>query len=89
MLLEGRRQARHSETFPVRISSEEKPLAKEACSTQNLSSLGARVLSKRTWLLNSRVTLKSLDGDLWARARVVYCQPIGEGAFAVGLEFLS
>ena len=83
----GRRRARNYERLLVQIFSEDKPLVTEACPTQNLSSLGARLITERSWLPNSRVVVKSSDGDLWARARVVYCQPLNRNAFAVGLEF--
>jgi PilZ domain len=86
-MLDGRRRARNSERLLVQIFSEEKPLVSEACSTRNLSSLGAQLITERSWLPNSLVVLKSSDGDLWARARVVYCQPLSRNAFAIGLEF--
>ena len=84
---EGRRRARNSERLLVHICLEEKPLVSEACPTQNLNSLGARLITERSWSPNSRVVVKSSNGDLWARARVVYCQPLTRKAFAVGLEF--
>ena len=83
----GRRWARDSERLLVQIFSEEKPLVSEACPTQNLSSFGARLVTERPWPPNSRVVIKSLIGDLWARARVAYCQPLSGRTFAVGLEF--
>jgi PilZ domain len=84
---EGRRRVRNFQRLLVQIFSEEKPLVGEACPTQNLNSLGARLITERSWRPNSRVIVKSSDGDLWARARVVYCQPVSRKAFAVGLEF--
>ena len=86
-MLEGRKRARDCKQLLVQIFSEEKPLVGDACPTQNVSSFGARVITKRSWLPNSRVILKSLEGDSWARARVVYCQPVNHKTFAVGLEF--
>ena len=86
-MLEGRRRARNPEAILVRISSEDRPPINEACRTQNVSSLGARVITERSWLPNSRVVVKFAEGALWARARVVYCQPVNHKTFAVGLEF--
>src|SRR5258706_8797950 len=84
---EGRRRTRNLERFLVQIFSEEKPLVSEACPTQNLSSLGARLITERAWPPNSCVVVESPSGDLWARARVVYCQPVSCRTFGVGLEF--
>ena len=50
---------------------------------------GARVRTVRPWKQDTRVLVKSSLGKLRARARVVYCQTLPEGTFAVGLEFLA
>lgn len=86
-MFEGRKRVRNSQRLLVQVSSEEKPLVSEACPIQNLNSLGARLISERSWSPNSRVVVKSSNGDVWARGRVVYCQPLNRKAFAVGLEF--
>jgi hypothetical protein len=54
--------------------------------TENVSARGARVLTTHPWQPNERVTVRSLLGSLRSRARVVYCQPLSEGSFAIGLE---
>ena len=54
--------------------------------TENVSARGARVLTSQPWQLNERITVRSLLGNLRSRARVVYCQPLGKGSFAIGLE---
>ena len=54
--------------------------------TENVSARGARVLTSQPWQPNERVTVRSLLGSLRSRARVVYCQPLAEGSFAIGLE---
>lgn len=54
--------------------------------TENVSARGARVLTSRPWQPNERVTVRSLLGSLRSRARVVYCQPLEKGSFAIGLE---
>ncbi len=85
----GRKRERTSERLPVRIFSVEEPFVSESCTTQDISSLGARLLTERSWTPNSRVLVKSSADVLWARARVVYCQAVSRKAFAVGLEFLA
>lgn len=57
-------------------------------STVNIVVL-ARVAAEQSWVPGSRVVIKSFRGDLWARAGVIYCQPIGPKTFAVGLDLLA
>lgn len=83
----GRKRARTPERLLVQIFSSEEPFVRELCSTQNISSLGARLLTERSWTPGSRVLVDSPGGDLWAR--VVYCQPLRPKEFAVGLEFFA
>lgn len=54
--------------------------------TENVSARGARVVTNKPWNLNEHLTVRSLLGSLRSRARVVYCQPLGEDSFAIGLE---
>lgn len=57
--------------------------------TENVSAHGARVVSSNPWKLNDRLNLWSLPGDFRARARVVYCEPLGRSSFAIGLQLLA
>lgn len=54
--------------------------------TENVSARGARVVTNKPWQPNDHVTVRSLLGSLRSRARVVYCQPLGNDSFAIGLE---
>lgn len=54
--------------------------------TQNVSPRGARVVTRKPWRPNDRLNVRSLRGNLLSRARVVYCQRLDDGSFAVGLE---
>ncbi len=54
--------------------------------TENVSARGARVVTGKPWQPNDHVTVRSLLGNLRSRARVVYCQPLAKGSFAIGLE---
>jgi len=83
-----RMEKRIQMTLPVQLESLKRPGAAERTVTENVSSLGARVVTKRPrkrkeWLL---VTL--FRGDhLRLPARVVYCQPLAGGRFGIGLKF--
>jgi hypothetical protein len=37
--------------------------------------------------MNERMLIKPADGELLADARVVYCERLVDGRFALGLEF--
>jgi hypothetical protein len=54
--------------------------------TENVSARGARVVTNKPWQPNEHVKVRSLLGSLRSRARVVYCQPLGNDSFAIGLE---
>jgi hypothetical protein len=57
--------------------------------TENVSTHGVRVVASKPWKLNDRLNVRSLPGDLRARARVVYCVPLGPNSFAIGLQLLA
>src|ERR1700722_1656037 len=54
--------------------------------TENVSARGARVVTNKPWQPNDHVTVRSLLGNLRSRARVVYCQPLGNDSVAIGVE---
>jgi PilZ domain-containing protein len=57
--------------------------------TENVSARGARVVTNRAWQPNERMNVRSLLGNFRSRARVVYCQPLGNGTFAIGLQLFA
>src|SRR5882724_5893209 len=57
--------------------------------TENVSTHGVRVVSTTPWKLNARLNLWALPGDFRARARVVYCEPLGGDSYAIGLQLLA
>jgi hypothetical protein len=57
--------------------------------TENVSTHGVRIVSSTSWKQNERLNLWSLPGDFRARARVVYCEPLGLHSFALGLQLLA
>jgi len=60
--------------------------AHEITSTVNVSLHGARVLTKSAWAPNQDVSVRSFPGHLHSRAHVVYCKPLPDDSFSVGLE---
>jgi hypothetical protein len=83
----GRLERRTPLAIPVRVSSPKEPSAGEQSTTENICSLGIRVLVRRARELNERLLIKSADGELEADGRVVYGQRLLGGRFALGLEF--
>jgi len=57
--------------------------------TENVSSHGARIVSSQPCKAKERLNLRSLRGDFRARARVVYCEPVGPHSFAIGLQLVA
>ena len=86
---EGRRETRRPWKFEVLLSSGGQPMLAERASTENVSSRGVRVRTERLWKPDARVFVKSSRGDLWARARVVYCRTLRSTTHALGLEFFA
>ena len=83
----GRLEKRIRLAVPLQISSVLDPAAAERTITENVCSLGMRVLCQRARELNERLMINTLTGDLRTLARVVYCQRLPDGHFAVGLQF--
>lgn len=86
-LRSGRFEKRTRLAIPVRISSLEEPSTGERSTTENICSQGLRVLVRHARELNERLLIKSADGELQTDARVVYCERLLDGRFALGLEF--
>ncbi|PYU78117.1 MAG: hypothetical protein DMG51_19300 [Acidobacteria bacterium] len=83
----GRLEKRIRLAVPVQIASLLDPATAERTTTENVCSLGMRVLTQRARQLNERLMISSLVGDLRALARVVYCQRLPSGCFSIGLQF--
>lgn len=85
----GRLEKRIRLTVPVQISSLQDPSATERTTTENVCSMGVRVLTQGAKEQNERLMVSSLVADMRTLARVVYCQRLPEGRFGVGLQFLG
>ncbi len=83
----GRLEKRVRLAVPIEITSPQNPAAAERTTTENVCSLGIRVLTQRARNSNEQIMISSLAGDLRTFARVVYCQRLPDGRFGVGLQF--
>jgi len=86
---DARSESRISAMEPVRLARLSQPFITEPTNTQNISSRGARVMTQQVWEPGSLLLVKSLRGDFWARARVVYWRSFSSSRFAIGLEFFA
>jgi hypothetical protein len=57
--------------------------------TENVSAHGARVVVSEALPRELRLNVRSMLGSLRSRARVVYCENLTNGLFAVGLELFA
>ena len=87
--MDGRKEKRTPRTLRILLSSGLQPIVAEYASIENISSYGVRIRTERPWRPDSRVLIRSSQGESWASARVVYCQTVKSRMFALGLEFLS
>lgn len=60
----------------------------EITSTINISNHGVCVLTKAPWTPNQDVSVRSVPGNLYSRAHVVYCKPLRDHSFSIGLKLL-
>ena len=83
----GRLEKRIEVSIPLQISTILDPDAAEQTTTENVCSLGMRILTGHARQLNERLMITSLRDNMRRLARVVYCQRLPDGHFAVGLQF--
>ena len=87
VLFDGRIEKRVPMAVPVDLVIAGETLVAERVVTVNVSPHGARVVTKRRWRDEERPWLASLRSYFRLQAKVVYCQPLTNGAFCVGLKF--
>jgi len=83
-----RTEGRIPETMLVELCSLENA-AHEIASTVNVSHHGARILAKAPWKPNQDVSVRTISGNLYSRAHIVYCKPLPDHSFSIGLEMLQ
>ena len=84
---EGRTEKRIRVSVPLELSKVQYPNDAERTVTENISSIGARVLSWRPMDPDERLMVRFLELSLQTQARVVYCQRLRHGRFGLGLQF--
>jgi hypothetical protein len=64
-------------------------LGVERAITENVSSRGVRVISTSEWYTDDTILVSLPAGHFTSAARVTYCDPVGQGQFVTGLEFVG
>jgi hypothetical protein len=72
----------------VNLSSSDDP-SFELAPTIDISCHGARVLTRRSWLPNQQLSIRSIRGSVKSFGRVAHCQPYSDNRFVIGIEIFS
>ena len=83
----GRLEKRIHIEVPLQLLMLGNPGDIEKTRTQNVSAHGVRVLTRRPLQPQEHLVAATADGEVRMQARVVYCQRLPDGRFAVGLQF--
>jgi hypothetical protein len=87
---DGRSERRIPKILAVELSSPDESVLEEMTFTENLSPRGVRVTTRRRWQPRTRVLVtllrNGIRNGIRSQGRIVYCQHIGSGKFALGLE---
>ena len=82
----GRSEKRIAKNVSLKVSVPPDPKPNERILTENVSAHGARVLLEQRLQPGQLVLIDSPADGVHLQARIVYCERISAGKFAVGLE---
>jgi PilZ domain-containing protein len=85
----ARAEVRKALKVTVDLSSVDVRLPAREGITENVSAHGARVVLSHELPRDLPLNVRSMLGSLRSRARVVYCERMENGLFAVGLELFA
>jgi hypothetical protein len=85
----GRLERRILLTVPVQLEGPTLSQTVETSKTENVSSLGVRMVSSQPWQRDQRLSLTLLRGGQRRLVKVIYCNALSSGKFVVGLQFLG
>jgi hypothetical protein len=80
-----RKESRIPVKMFVNLHSLDNPIF-EVAPTIDISCHGARVVTKKIWPPDQQLSVRSIRGNLYSHARVVYCQPYQDNFFVIGIE---
>jgi hypothetical protein len=83
---DGRSERRIAKILTAELSRPDKAGPREMTFTENVSPRGVRVTTARRWQPGTRVLVTFPQNDVRTQGRIVYCQRVESGNFALGLE---
>ncbi len=81
-----RSERRIPKILTAELSRPDAPGPREMTFTENVSPRGVRVTTVRHWQPGTRVQVTFLRNGVQSQGRIVYCQRVESGNFALGLE---
>lgn len=86
MHLDGRSEKRVGLRLPVRLMSRRELRPPDKVFTRNVSPHGLCVVTDQRWQPAELFVITLPSNGFLVPAQVVYCQPLGEGLFCVGMK---
>jgi hypothetical protein len=83
---DGRSEGRIPKRLAAELSRPDECVPKEMTFTENVSPRGARVTTVQRWQPGTRVLLAFPQNGIRSQGKIVYCQRVEGGNFALGLE---
>jgi hypothetical protein len=81
-----RSERRIPKILAAELSRPDEPVPKERTVTENVSPRGVRVTTVERWQPGTPVLVTFLQNGIRSEGRIVYCQRVESGNFALGLE---
>jgi hypothetical protein len=83
---DGRSERRIPKRLAAELSRADESVPKEMTFTENLSPRGVRVTTAQRWQPGTRALVTFLRDGIRSQGRIVYCERVESGRFALGLE---
>ncbi|HEV2314357.1 MAG TPA: PilZ domain-containing protein [Candidatus Acidoferrales bacterium] len=81
-----RTEDRAAISVPVCLIPPDNSPHSEFAHTENVSTHGARVMASKLWQAGKSALVRSEEGRFEWTGRVIYCERLPDGKFAVGLQ---
>ncbi len=82
----GRSERRIPKRLAAELSRPDESVPKEMTFTENVSPRGVRLTTMQRWQPGTPVLLNFPQNGIRSQGRIVYCQRLESGNFALGLE---
>ncbi len=82
----GRSERRIPQRLAAELSRPDESVPKEMTFTENVSPRHVRLTTMQRWQPGTRVLLNFPQNGVRSQGRIVYCQRVESGNFALGLE---